>query len=194
MGILRKGFKISKSSSLVMIQEAFVARASSRNLSSLGSRQAVMELGIKAALIKTLVSKTKKSVILRQNFLKNFFCKSPFFKGFTYFVKKFFKIIRRVLQEFFIKSNVHSLGNSLSFFRGRQTPFFSNIVSHFNNYSFHDINNLKPLINTTNSVGNYSEATIKKFKNSMNSKTSRFFETYEVLFQKSNNQLKTIKC
>ena len=42
MGIFLKGFNTSKSLSPVIMQEAFAATASSRNLFSLGSRQPVI--------------------------------------------------------------------------------------------------------------------------------------------------------
>lgn len=217
MGILRNGCKTKRSSSPVMIQDAFAATASSRNLLSLGSRQAVMEisgimvmlflsmrsimairssskrnyvsnffryktsmnsvivsledaiapkpitlsktlrlveLGVKAALIKTLVSKIKKSVILSQNLLKDFLCKATFFNGFAYFIKKFFKIIRRIFQEFLVQSNVHPLRNSLSFFGRGQSPFFCRFFRNFNNNTVHNLN-LVPIKNTKNHSSNH---------------------------------------
>src|SRR6185312_11721949 len=64
MGILRNGFRIRRSLSPVMMQEAFAATASSRNLSSLGSRQAVILSDISM----------NNAILLNSNKISNLVC------------------------------------------------------------------------------------------------------------------------
>lgn len=73
MGILRNGFKVSRSSSPVMMQEAFAAMASSKNLLFLGSRQVdiVMEGVNIIAFVSTLLMISHRS-ISSGKYLSNF--------------------------------------------------------------------------------------------------------------------------
>lgn len=202
MGILRNGFSIRRSLSPVIMQEAFAETANSRNLLSLGSRQAKMvsegekylipfsislsnlslsaseikylsnflrkitssnsfrvssEKAIypvkiafltaflftesinKEALIKVFVSNTKYLIIVFQNIIKRFFCKTSLFHFFTNFIK----ISKEISFPGIIQNLANTLrnlfGNFFLEFGGCKAPFFSSGFVHFNYNSFHSL-------------------------------------------------------
>ena len=91
-----------------------------------------------AALIKLFVSKTKKSVILVQNILKDFLGKAAVLHSFSQTINKLFKFLLGILHQLFRQFNIYFLGNPISFFFGSQPPFFCGSIIHCNYNSFHN--------------------------------------------------------
>lgn len=199
MGMPRNGWRIRRSLSPVIRQEAFAEMATSGNLLSFGSRQSVMiksglksfelasdlyinvqrssssrkylsnflrnntsinpsnvlseiakipenialfkaflleEYGRRAQLINTFVSKTKKSLLILQYVIQNFFCETSFLHSFTNFVKIFFKFLFRISHQLFGQSQVYPLGYFIFLLGRRKPPFFCSSINNFNNNPF----------------------------------------------------------
>lgn len=100
----------------------------------------LVEFVIRAALIRLLVSKTKRSLIFSQYVLKNILCKASFLHRFTDFIKELLKFFFRINHQFFCHPKIYLLRYLISKFFRRRSPFFCGSIINFNNYSFHFIN------------------------------------------------------
>src|SRR5690606_21584051 len=84
------------------------------------------------------VSRTKKSVILGQNILKDLLGKAAVLHSFSETINKLFEYLLGFLHQLLLQFHIYFLGNPISFFFVRKPPFFCGNIIHCNYNSFHN--------------------------------------------------------